>query len=127
MTKSAHFLPVKTTFSAEDYVKLYIQDVKGLGQKVNLSTAFHPQTDGQAECTIQTLGDMLRACVIDFKGNWIITYLTSSLLTTVTTLTSKWLPMRPFMGEDVDLPLDFLRLVKVGLWDQTWFIKLWRK
>ncbi|KAH0723069.1 hypothetical protein KY289_006113 [Solanum tuberosum] len=52
MTKSAYFLP------------------KGLGSKVNLSTVFHPQTDGKAEHTIHTLEDMLRACVIDFKGNW---------------------------------------------------------
>ena len=37
---------------------------------MKLSTAFHPQTDGQAERTIQTLEDMLRACVIDFRGNW---------------------------------------------------------
>ena len=37
---------------------------------MKLSTTFHPQTDGQAERTIQTLEDMLRACVIDFKGNW---------------------------------------------------------
>nr|XP_009767178.1 PREDICTED: uncharacterized protein LOC104218392 [Nicotiana sylvestris] len=43
---------------------------KGLGTRVNLNTAFHPQTDGQAERTIQTLEDMLRAYVIDFKGNW---------------------------------------------------------
>ncbi|WMV19510.1 hypothetical protein MTR67_012895 [Solanum verrucosum] len=40
---------------------------KGLGSKVNLSTTFHPKTDGQAERTIQTLKDMLRACVMDFK------------------------------------------------------------
>ncbi|WMV47322.1 hypothetical protein MTR67_040707 [Solanum verrucosum] len=97
ITKSAHFLLGKTTHSVEDYVKLYLQEVvrlhgvpvsiisdrgaqftaqfwksfqKGLGSKVNLSTAFHPQIDGQAERTIQTLEDMLRACVIDFNDNW---------------------------------------------------------
>ncbi|XP_049361530.1 uncharacterized protein LOC125826254 [Solanum verrucosum] len=37
---------------------------------VNLSTAFHPQTDGQAEHIILTLEDMLRACALDFKGSW---------------------------------------------------------
>ena len=97
MTKSAHFLLVKTTYSGKDYAKLYLQEVvrlhgvpisiisdRGdeftaqfwksfqicLGSKVNLNTDFHPQTDGQAEHTIKTLEDMLRACVIDFKGNW---------------------------------------------------------
>ncbi|WMV07518.1 hypothetical protein MTR67_000903, partial [Solanum verrucosum] len=54
MTKSAHFLSVKTTYSAEDYAKLYIQEVRY----------------GQSERTIHTLEDMLRSCVIDFKGNW---------------------------------------------------------
>ncbi|WMV33158.1 hypothetical protein MTR67_026543 [Solanum verrucosum] len=65
-TKSAHFLPVKVSYSAEDYAKLYIKKIV----KVKLSTAFHPQTNGQAEHTIQTLEDMLRACVIDFKGEF---------------------------------------------------------
>jgi len=43
---------------------------KGVGTQVNLHTAFHPQTDGQANRTIHTLEDMLRACVIDFKCSW---------------------------------------------------------
>ncbi|GKE57038.1 putative reverse transcriptase domain-containing protein [Tanacetum coccineum] len=35
-----------------------------------MSTAYHPQIDGQSECTIQTLEDMLRACVLDFGRSW---------------------------------------------------------
>ncbi|GJX24344.1 putative reverse transcriptase domain-containing protein [Tanacetum coccineum] len=35
-----------------------------------MSTAYHPQTDGQSEHTIQTLEDMLKACVLDFEGSW---------------------------------------------------------
>uniref|UniRef100_A0A0V0GVY7 Putative ovule protein n=1 Tax=Solanum chacoense TaxID=4108 RepID=A0A0V0GVY7_SOLCH len=97
MTKSAYFIPVKVSYSAKDDAKLYIKEIvkfhgvplpiisnrgtqftshfwkafqKGLGTNVKLITAFHPQMDGQEERTIQTLEDMLRACVIDFKGNW---------------------------------------------------------
>lgn len=43
----------------------------GLGTKVNLNTTFHPQSDGQAEKTTQTLEDMLQACVIDYSGSWV--------------------------------------------------------
>ncbi|GJV57109.1 putative reverse transcriptase domain-containing protein [Tanacetum coccineum] len=43
---------------------------KALGTQLDLSTAYHPQTDGQSERTIQTLEDMLRALTIDFGGNW---------------------------------------------------------
>ena len=35
-----------------------------------MSTAYHPQSDGQTKRTIQTLEDMLRACVLDFGGSW---------------------------------------------------------
>ncbi|KAH0636311.1 hypothetical protein KY290_036738 [Solanum tuberosum] len=61
MTKSSHFLPIKTTHSTEDYAKLYLQEVVRLhGVPVSIIS--------DRERTIQTLEDMLRACVIDFKG-----------------------------------------------------------
>nr|GEX76117.1 hypothetical protein [Tanacetum cinerariifolium] len=43
---------------------------KALGIQLDMSTAYHPQTAGQSERTIQTLEDMLRACVIDFRKGW---------------------------------------------------------
>ena len=43
---------------------------KCLGTQFHLSIAFYPQKDGQAERTISTLEDILRACGIDFKGSW---------------------------------------------------------
>ncbi|CAN4106294.1 unnamed protein product [Withania somnifera] len=97
LTKSAHFLPVKTNYTAEEYARLYIKEIvrlhgvpisiisdrgaqftakfwksfqKSLGTQVNLSTAFHPQTDGQAERTIQTLEDIFASLCIGFKGSW---------------------------------------------------------
>lgn len=96
ITKSAHFLPVQTSYSAEDYARIYLRELvklhglpltiisgrgtqftshfwkafqKGFGTRVYLNTNFHMQTDGQIERTIQTLEDMLRACVIDCKGS----------------------------------------------------------
>ncbi|GKG13217.1 reverse transcriptase domain-containing protein, partial [Tanacetum coccineum] len=41
-----------------------------LGTQLDMSTAYHPETDGQSERTTQTLEDMLRACVIDFGKGW---------------------------------------------------------
>ncbi|KAJ0908417.1 putative nucleotidyltransferase, Ribonuclease H [Helianthus annuus] len=97
LTKSAHFLPIREDFKVEKLAKVYMKEIicrhgtpidiisdrdarftsrlwetfqSAMGTKLNLSTAFHPQTDGQTERTIQTLEDMLRSCVIDFGGNW---------------------------------------------------------
>ncbi|GJT46328.1 putative reverse transcriptase domain-containing protein [Tanacetum coccineum] len=97
LTKSAHFLPVKTTDSIEKLTQLYLKEIVcrhevpisiisdrdskfasriwrslqgALGTQLDMSTAYHPETDGQSERTIQTLEDMLRACVIDFGGSW---------------------------------------------------------
>ncbi|KAD6118973.1 hypothetical protein E3N88_10244 [Mikania micrantha] len=71
LTKSAHFLPMRETFTMDKLARLYINEiVKSLGTNLNLSTAYHSQTDGQSERTIQTLEDMLRTCILDFGGNW---------------------------------------------------------
>ncbi|GJR16507.1 putative reverse transcriptase domain-containing protein [Tanacetum coccineum] len=45
-------------------------DKEALGTRLDMSMAYHPQTDGQSERTIQTLEDMLKACVKDFRGSW---------------------------------------------------------
>ena len=76
----------------------------GLGTQVNLSTTFYPQMDGQEERTIQTLEDMLRACVINFKGSWDNHLPLIELPTIVATIPAlRWPLMRLYMGIDVDL------------------------
>nr|GEY88558.1 hypothetical protein [Tanacetum cinerariifolium] len=59
LTKSAHFLATHEDYSMERLSRLYIDEI----------VAQH-ETDGQSDHTIQTLEDMLRACVIDFGGSW---------------------------------------------------------
>ncbi|GKE07024.1 putative reverse transcriptase domain-containing protein [Tanacetum coccineum] len=97
LTKSAHFLPMKKTDSIEKLAQLYLKEIickhgvptsvtsdrdslfttrfwkslqEAMGTQLDMSTAYHPETDGQSERTIQMLEDMLRACVIDFGSNW---------------------------------------------------------
>ncbi|KAJ8754603.1 hypothetical protein K2173_010694 [Erythroxylum novogranatense] len=55
-----------TQFTSRFWHKLQ----EAMGTQLDFSTAFHPQTDGQSERTIQTLEDMLRMCVLDFGGDW---------------------------------------------------------
>ncbi|GKE11064.1 putative reverse transcriptase domain-containing protein, partial [Tanacetum coccineum] len=77
LTKFAHFLPNKETDKMEKLTRLYLKEVfvslaldRALGTRLDMSTGYHPQTDGHSERTIQKLEDMLRACVIDFGNGW---------------------------------------------------------
>ncbi|TYK26797.1 pol protein [Cucumis melo var. makuwa] len=97
LTKSAHFILGKSTYTASKWAQLYLTEIvrlhgvpvsivsdrdacftskfwKGLqtamGSRLDFSTAFHPQIDGQTEHLNQVLEDMLRACVLEFPGSW---------------------------------------------------------
>ncbi|GJU03633.1 putative reverse transcriptase domain-containing protein [Tanacetum coccineum] len=69
LTKSAIFTPMRETDPLDKLARLSLQNA--LGTNLDMSTAYHPQTDGQSERTIQTLEDMLRACAIDFGKGWV--------------------------------------------------------
>eukprot|EP00253_Pinus_taeda_P020615 PITA_20615 len=97
LTKSAHFLLVKTTYKAPKIVRVFINEImrlhgvprkiisdrgavftgrfwtsfqEALGTQLNFSTAYHPKTDGQSERTNQILEDMLRMYVMDQQKRW---------------------------------------------------------
>nr|GEX38764.1 putative reverse transcriptase domain-containing protein [Tanacetum cinerariifolium] len=97
LTKSAYFLPMREDYKMDRLARLYLNEIvarhvvpisiisdhdtcltsrfwqsmqEALGIHLDMSTAYHPQTDGQGAPTIQTLEDMLKACILDFGGNW---------------------------------------------------------
>ncbi|GKB56027.1 putative reverse transcriptase domain-containing protein [Tanacetum coccineum] len=69
---SRHGVPVSIISDRDGKFTLHFWKTlnKALGTRLDMSTAYHPQTDGQSERTIQTLEDMLRACVLDFGKGW---------------------------------------------------------
>ncbi|GJT78011.1 putative reverse transcriptase domain-containing protein [Tanacetum coccineum] len=95
LTKSTHFLPMREDYKKDRLARLYLNEIiarhgvsisiisdhdsrftsrfwqsmqEALGTRLDMSMAYHPQTNGQSERTIQTLEYMLRACVLDFGG-----------------------------------------------------------
>ncbi|GJV26838.1 putative reverse transcriptase domain-containing protein [Tanacetum coccineum] len=70
LTKSAIFVPMRETDPMEKLARMYLKEVKALSTNLDMSIAYHPQTDGQSKRTIQTLEDMLCACAIDFGKGW---------------------------------------------------------
>ncbi|GJR69578.1 putative reverse transcriptase domain-containing protein [Tanacetum coccineum] len=70
LTKSAHFILSRETDSIHFTSRFWQSLQSALGTQLDMSTSYHPETDGQSERTIQTLEDMLRACVIDFGKGW---------------------------------------------------------
>nr|GEZ37758.1 retrotransposable element Tf2 [Tanacetum cinerariifolium] len=93
LTNSTYFLPMREDYKMDKLARLYLNEIvarysmlisiisncdsrftsrfwpsmqEALGTRLDMGTAYHPQTDGQSECIIQNLKDMLRACVIDF-------------------------------------------------------------
>ncbi|GJY26916.1 reverse transcriptase domain-containing protein [Tanacetum coccineum] len=70
LTKLAHFIPTRATDNMETLTRFWQSLQNDLGTQLDMSTAYHPETDGQSKRTIQTLEDMWRACVIDFGKEW---------------------------------------------------------
>nr|GFC22250.1 putative reverse transcriptase domain, ribonuclease H-like domain, aspartic peptidase domain protein [Tanacetum cinerariifolium] len=72
LIKSAHFLPIRENDPLDKLARLYLNRiVKALGTDICMSTSYHLENEDQSERTIQTLKDMLRACVIDFGKGWV--------------------------------------------------------
>nr|GEY35254.1 putative reverse transcriptase domain-containing protein [Tanacetum cinerariifolium] len=73
LTKSAIFMPMREIDPLDKLARMYLKESlqKALGTSLDMSTAYHIETDGQSERTIQTIKDMLRACVINFGNGWV--------------------------------------------------------
>ncbi|CAN6458921.1 unnamed protein product [Victoria cruziana] len=97
LSKYAHFLAICANMPLESLAELYISEIvrlygiprtivsdrdprftsrfwkafqNALGTQLKMNSAFHPHTDGQSERTILTIEDMLRACVLEWQGEW---------------------------------------------------------
>nr|GEU83401.1 hypothetical protein [Tanacetum cinerariifolium] len=103
LTKSAHFLPMRKTDNIEKLAQQYLKEIVCRHGVSVLIFSDRDKTDGQSERTIQTLEDMLRACIIDFAIVGIHTYLRSNSSTISAIMRASMLHLsRHSMGESVD-------------------------
>ena len=144
----AHFIPVKTTYSGAKLAELYMERIvclhgvpkkivsdrgtqftshfwqklhESMDTKLNFSSAYHPQTDGQTERTNQILEDMLRACALQYGTSWdkSLPYAEFSYNNSY----QKSLKMAPFealYGRKCRTPLFWNQTEKSSLWTK-WF------
>ena len=97
LTKSTPFFVMRMTFTLKEFYRLYVQEIirlhgvpvfivldrdprftthfwkslqRAMGTRLMMSITIHPHMDDQSKRTIQTLEDMLRACILDLKGSW---------------------------------------------------------
>jgi hypothetical protein len=146
LTKVAHFIPVKTTYTGVKLTELYNSRIvclygvpkkivsdqgtqftsrfwqklhESMDTKLNFSSAYHPQTDGQTERTNQILEDMLRACALKNSDSWNKSLPYAEFAYNNSYQSSiKMAPLRLCMEENVEHHYFGTRLVRVISLDQ---------
>jgi transposase InsO family protein len=148
LTKVAHFILVKTTYSGAKLAELYMSRIvclhgvpkkivsdrgsqftskfwekihESMDTKLNFSSAYHPQTDEQTERTNQILEDMLRACALKYeKVGTRACRMQNSPTTIVIKLPSRWLHMKRYTDASAEPHYSGIKLEKVKFLDQKY-------
>jgi len=155
LTKSAHFISINISFPVSQLAEIYIREIvklhgvpssivsdrdprftsrfwkslqEALGSKLRLSSAYHPQTDGQSERMIQSLEGLLRVCVLEQGGTW-----DSHLPAIEFTYNNSYhssigiAPFEALYGRRCRTPLCWFESSESVVWDQISFIRLQKR
>jgi hypothetical protein len=148
LTKVAHFIPVKTTYLGVKLAELYRSQIvclhgvpkkivsdrgsqftskfwerlhKSMDTKLNFSSAYHPQIDGQTERTNQILEDMLRVCSLKYEEIGIrVCHMLNSRTTIAIRLASRWLRMKLYMDDCAEPRCSGVKLEKAKSSDRKY-------
>ncbi|WVZ96910.1 hypothetical protein U9M48_042490 [Paspalum notatum var. saurae] len=119
LTKTAHFLPVRTNYKGARLAKLYIENINSVDRGTRFTskfgkvfkkqwaqdfgTAYHPRTDGRTKRVNQVMEDMLRACALAYGANWEAGLPFASFRTTMGVKPVwVWRHLKLYMGENVE-------------------------